>query len=84
MHDLVESTKEEHYEEFRARQLTGQGRSDEDQAGSGKRNIQAKMKEDEDALRKRFAEQVRLEETRFRQWEQKVNEWGGMFDCLYS
>jgi cell division control protein 12 len=74
MHDLISTTKDDHYEEFRTRQLTGQGRSD-DLAGA-KRNVQSKMREDEDALRKRFAEQVRLEETRFRQWEQKV--WGLM------
>ncbi|KAH6583764.1 hypothetical protein BASA60_001285 [Batrachochytrium salamandrivorans] len=30
------------------------------------------MKEDEEALRKRFTEQVRQEESRFRQWEQKL------------
>lgn len=31
-----------------------------------------KQKADEALLRKRFAEQVRLEEARFRQWEQKL------------
>jgi len=31
-----------------------------------------KWKEEEEALRKRFTEQVRLEENRFRSWEQQV------------
>ena len=31
-----------------------------------------KFKEEEEALRKRFTEQVKLEEARFRQWEQRV------------
>jgi len=30
------------------------------------------MKEEEDALRKRFTEQVRTEESKFRKWEQEV------------
>ena len=34
--------------------------------------FEAKMKEEEEALRKRFTEQVRMEENRFRQWEQRV------------
>jgi hypothetical protein len=32
-----------------------------------------KFKEEEEALRKRFTEQVKLEESRFRQWEQRVH-----------
>jgi hypothetical protein len=32
-----------------------------------------KFKEEEEALRKRFTEQVKLEEARFRQWEQRVH-----------
>jgi cell division control protein 12 len=32
-----------------------------------------KFKEEEEALRKRFTEQVKLEEARFRQWEQRVD-----------
>ena len=31
-----------------------------------------KFKEEEEALRKRFTEQVKLEENRFRQWEQQL------------
>jgi septin family protein len=32
-----------------------------------------KFKEEEEALRKRFTEQVKQEESRFRQWEQHVS-----------
>jgi len=35
------------------------------------------MKEEEDALRKRFTEQVRTEESKFRKWEQEVR----IIDC---
>lgn len=37
-----------------------------------KRDLESKMKEDEIALRKRFTEQVRAEENRFRDWEKRV------------
>jgi cell division control protein 12 len=64
LHDLISTTEEVHYETFlqgpNAKQLPPTV------------DMPAKMKQDEEALRKRFAEQVRLEETRFRQWEQKV------------
>ena len=37
-----------------------------------------KFKEEEELLRKRFTEQVKMEEARFRQWEQHVScGWGG-------
>lgn len=37
-----------------------------------KKSFDLKMKEDEEFLRKRFTEQVRKEELRFKTWEQKV------------
>jgi hypothetical protein len=40
-----------------------------------------KWKEEEEALRKRFTEQVRLEENRFRSWEQQVR---SRHRCFYS
>jgi len=39
-----------------------------------------KFKEEEEALRKRFTEQVKLEESRFRQWEQRVYTFLGYAD----
>jgi cell division control protein 12 len=35
-------------------------------------NENAKFKEEEEALRQRFTEQVKTEENRFRQWERQV------------
>jgi septin family protein len=36
------------------------------------KEFELKLKEEEEALRKKFTEQVRQEEARFRQWEEKV------------
>jgi cell division control protein 12 len=38
----------------------------------GRRLDNQKFREEEEALRRRFTEQVKLEEARFRQWEQRV------------
>ncbi|KAJ3131088.1 hypothetical protein HK100_006832 [Physocladia obscura] len=72
MHDLISTTHDSHYEAYRVSKLTAEGRTDNDPAISARRNFEAKMKEEEGALRKRFAEQVKVEENRFRQWEQKL------------
>lgn len=72
MHDLVNTTHEIHYENFRSKRLTSQGKNDDDPVQKAKKSLAIQMKEDEDNLRRRFTEQVRLEENRFRQWEQKV------------
>ncbi|KAJ3055749.1 Septin spn4, partial [Rhizoclosmatium hyalinum] len=57
---------------YRVKKLSAEGRSDDDPLVSARRAFEAKMKEEEEALRKRFTEQVRVEENRFRQWEQKL------------
>ncbi|ORY47736.1 Septin [Rhizoclosmatium globosum] len=72
MHDLITSTHDSHYESYRVKKLSAEGRSDDDPLVSARRAFEAKMKEEEEALRKRFTEQVRVEENRFRQWEQKL------------
>ncbi|KAJ3247778.1 hypothetical protein HDU78_003270 [Chytriomyces hyalinus] len=72
MHDLITTTHEHHYETHRVAKLTASGRSDDDPALQARRGFEAKMKEEEAELRKKFTEQVRLEENRFRQWEQKL------------
>ncbi|KAI9105687.1 Septin-domain-containing protein [Phlyctochytrium arcticum] len=72
MHDLIVSTEEQHYENFRMDKLASEGRSDDDPAIRARKALEVKMKEEEDALRKRFTEQVRMEENRFRQWEQRL------------
>ncbi|TPX37855.1 hypothetical protein SeMB42_g06835 [Synchytrium endobioticum] len=72
MHDLISTTQENHYENFRSVKLAALGRTDDDPAVRAKKMFEAKMKEEEEALRKRFTEQVRMEENRFRQWEQRL------------
>ena len=68
MLDLIHTTEEMHYEAYRAQQMEtrkfGEARP--------RKLDNPKFKEEEEALRKRFTEQVKLEENRFRQWEQKL------------
>lgn len=68
MLDLIHTTEEIHYEAYRGQQMEtrkfGESRA---------RTLNnPKFKEEEDALRKRFTEQVKVEEQRFRQWEAKL------------
>jgi cell division control protein 12 len=72
MHDLISTTEDHHFENYRVAKLTSEGRSDDDPAIRARKTLESKMKEEEEALRKRFTEQVRMEENRFRQWEQRV------------
>lgn len=72
MYDLITSTNCDHYERFRSKNFTIAGRTDEDPTLLRKKALEMQMKSDEDSLRKRFAEQVRTEESRFKVWEQKV------------
>lgn len=68
MLDLIHTTEENHYEMYRAQQMEtrkfGEARP--------RKLDNPKFKEEEEALRKRFTEQVKQEEQRFRQWEQKL------------
>ncbi|ANB14349.1 septin CDC12 [Sugiyamaella lignohabitans] len=65
MLDLVLSTEELHYEAYRSQQMETR------QFGEGRthRLVNPKYKEEEDALRKSFSEQVKAAEARFRTWE---------------
>ena len=72
MHDLISTTEEHHFENYRSSALTALGRSDDDPAVIARKTLEVKMKEEDEALRRRFTEQVRMEESRFRQWEQKL------------
>lgn len=69
MLDLINSTEENHYEAYRLAQMETR------KFGEPKvRKIDnPKYREEEEMLRKRFTEQVKLEEARFRQWEQHVS-----------
>ncbi|WWC86299.1 uncharacterized protein L201_001172 [Kwoniella dendrophila CBS 6074] len=68
MLDLITSTEENHYEAYRLTQMETR------KFGEPKvRKLDnPKYREEEEMLRKRFTEQVKLEESRFRQWEQHL------------
>jgi cell division control protein 12 len=68
MLDLISTTEDIHYENYRQQQMEtrkfGEPRV--------KKSDNPKFKEEEETLRKRFTEQVKSEEARFRQWEQHL------------
>jgi cell division control protein 12 len=72
MHDLVVKTNDVFYESYRSNALSNRGFSDQDPHSITKKLLADKMKIDEETLRKSFLEQVKLEENRFKQWEQRV------------
>ncbi|KAK9476752.1 putative cell division control protein 12 protein [Lipomyces japonicus] len=68
MLDLIHSTEEKHYEAYRAQQMETRKFGE-----SRPRKLDTpKFKEAEQELRKRFTEQVKVEELRFKQWEQRL------------
>ncbi|CAG8484317.1 3885_t:CDS:2 [Funneliformis caledonium] len=68
MLDLVSTTEENHYENYRQSQMETRKFGEP----KPKKLDNPKFKEEEEALRKRFTEQVKNEENRFRQWEQHL------------
>ncbi|SAL96515.1 hypothetical protein [Absidia glauca] len=68
MLDLITTTEENHYENYRQSQMETRKFGDP----RSQPNENAKFKEEEEALRKRFTEQVKSEESRFRNWEQQL------------
>lgn len=68
MLDLITTTEDNHYENYRQAQMEtrkfGEARTQP--------NENAKFKEEEEDLRRKFAEQVKAEEKRFRSWESQV------------
>lgn len=68
MLDLIQSTEDIHYENYRAKQMEtrklGEPRP--------RKWDNPKYKKEEEDLRKTFTNQVRVEEQRFRQWEQNL------------
>ncbi|KAI9279628.1 Septin-domain-containing protein [Sporodiniella umbellata] len=68
MLDLITTTEEVHYENYRQTQMETR------KLGEPRVliNENAKFKEEEEALRQRFTEQVKTEEGRFRQWEKQL------------
>lgn len=74
MLDLVLLTNEVHFETFRSLKLGNlNGASGEEETIKKPRRLHnPKFKEEEDALKKFFTEQVKAEEQRFRQWETNI------------
>lgn len=68
MLDLISSTEESHYESYRLAQMETRKFGEP----KVKKLDNPKFKDEEEMLRKRFTEQVKLEEARFRQWEQHL------------
>ncbi|KAI9244669.1 putative septin [Phascolomyces articulosus] len=68
MLDLISTTEETHYENYRQQQMATRKFGEPKQTkGENKRH-----REKEDLLRKNFTEQVKQEEVRFRKWEQQL------------
>lgn len=79
MLDLITSTEEKHYEAYRLAQMETRKFGEP----KVKKLDNPKYREEEETLRKRFTEQVKLEEARFRQWEQHVRVIHGLCQpCL--
>ncbi|KAG9043834.1 hypothetical protein FS837_009075 [Tulasnella sp. UAMH 9824] len=68
MLDLINTTEDLHYENYRQQQMETRKYGEP----KVKKLDNPKFKEEEEALRKRFTEQVKAEEARFRQWEQHL------------
>ncbi|KAG2072529.1 Septin [Suillus decipiens] len=68
MLDLISTTEELHYENYRQQQMETRKFGEP----KVKKVDNPKFKEEEESLRKRFTEQVKAEEARFRQWEQHL------------
>lgn len=68
MLDLILATQELHYESYREMRLD----AGEQLLRRLRRTHNPKFKEEEEALKKYFTEQVRAEELRFKQWEQNI------------
>ncbi|GAA5974014.1 hypothetical protein JCM11641_008213 [Rhodosporidiobolus odoratus] len=68
MLDLINTSEDHHYENYRLQQMETRKFGEP----KVKKVDNPKFKEEEEALRKRFTEQVKMEEARFRQWEQHL------------
>ena len=68
MLDLISTSEDLHYENYRQTQMETRKFGE----AKVKKLDNPKFKEEEEQLRKKFTEQVKSEEARFRQWEQHV------------
>lgn len=69
--DLILSTEELHYETYRSLRLES-GEGETNGFTTSRKLHNPKFKEEENALKKFFTDQVKAEEQRFRQWEQNI------------
>jgi cell division control protein 12 len=79
MLDLITTTEDNHYENYRQTQM--ETRKFGDPRTQPSEN--AKFKEEEESLRKRFTDQVKTEENRFRSWEKQVKKEYSCFLFMY-
>ncbi|KAL1742515.1 Septin-domain-containing protein [Schizophyllum fasciatum] len=68
MLDLISTTEENHYENYRQQQMETRKFGEP----KVKKLDNPKFREEEEQLRKKFTDQVKAEEARFRQWEQHL------------
>jgi cell division control protein 12 len=80
MLDLITTSEDLHYENYRQQQMETRKFGEP----KVKKLDNPKFKEEEEQLRKRFTEQVKAEESRFRQWEQHVSCVSFIMDCLLT
>lgn len=78
MLDLISTSEELHYENYRQAQMETRKFGEP----KVKKLDNPKFKEEEEMLRKKFTEQVKAEEARFRQWEQHVGLFWFFFHWL--
>lgn len=71
MHDLISQTEDIHYENYRSRTLEGYGRNDDETEDVATKNLDMVIKEEME-IKERFKERVKLEESRFISWEEKL------------
>ena len=69
MLDLISTSEELHYENYRQQQMQTRKLGEP----KVKKLENPKFKEEEEQLRRKFTEQVKAEEARFRHWEQQVS-----------
>jgi hypothetical protein len=73
MYDLIQTTEEIHYENYRTERLENRGGYvDEEALKKSKFEFDQQIKGEEESFRQRLAEKVQAEENRFRIWESKV------------
>lgn len=70
--DLIQSTETLHYEAFRTLKMSSSESSSGNDSIGYRKYQNPKFKEEENALKKFFTDQVKAEEQRFRQWEQNI------------